>query len=475
MKINKPVRTPQPVNNEGTPVPRINAEQQLRRLTATAMLWEDGFYVDGKTVAAMIADLIPQCRPDFVAACAFEARDRMKLRHVPLLIAREMARGPVPHRLMVAKLLPDIIQRADELTEFLAIYWKDNPDQPISAQVKKGLARAFNKFDEYALAKYNRDGAVKLRDVAFLTHVKPANPDLVARLVNKDKIPTYTKGGNDVNLSVNQRVSLGAKVTEHMRAFYPNPGLKTPDTWEVELSASQGEDKKGSWERLLREQKLGGLAWLRNLRNMAQAGVSERLIKEYAETVNMDRVLPFRFLAAARIMPQFESFLEPLMLKACEGREKLKGRTIILVDVSPSMRMAKVSAKSDLTRQDAAYALAILAREVCEEVEILAFASAVGEVPPRRGFALGDAIAKATPSNGTLLGKAIGIVNGRIHDRLIVISDEESQDPVGAPKARQAYMINVASSKNGVGYGVWNHIDGWSEAVLDYIEVFEAM
>ena len=35
-------------------------------------------------------------------------------------------------------------------------------------------------------------------------------------------------------------------------------------------------------------------------------------------------------------------------------------------------------------------------------------------------------------------------------------------------------MINVASAKNGVGYGTWLHIDGWSDKVLDYIVQYEA-
>jgi hypothetical protein len=34
-------------------------------------------------------------------------------------------------------------------------------------------------------------------------------------------------------------------------------------------------------------------------------------------------------------------------------------------------------------------------------------------------------------------------------------------------------MINVASAKNGVGYGSWAHIDGWSEAVIEYIRELE--
>jgi hypothetical protein len=41
-------------------------------------------------------------------------------------------------------------------------------------QVKKGLARALAEFDEYQLAKWDRQNrAVKLRDVLFLCHAKP--------------------------------------------------------------------------------------------------------------------------------------------------------------------------------------------------------------------------------------------------------------------------------------------------------------
>ena len=35
------------------------------------------------------------------------------------------------------------------------------------------------------------------------------------------------------------------------------------------------------------------------------------------------------------------------------------------------------------------------------------------------------------------------------------------------------YVINVASCKNGVGYGKWTHIDGWSESVIEYIRALE--
>jgi len=36
-------------------------------------------------------------------------------------------------------------------------------------------------------------------------------------------------------------------------------------------------------------------------------------------------------------------------------------------------------------------------------------------------------------------------------------------------------VINVGSYKNGVGYGCWIHIDGWSEAVIEYIRAMESV
>lgn len=61
------------------------------------------------------------------------------------------------------------------------------------------------------------------------------------------------------------------------------------------------------------------------------------------------------------------------------------------------------------------------------------------------------------------------------YDRLIVITDEQVHDGRAVrPTAERAYMINVASSRNGVGYGAWKHIDGFSENVLTWIGAYEA-
>jgi len=419
--------------HEGAPARNISNELQLRRSVLACLLWESQFYEDGVEIAGRIAQLVPKVEAEKVATLALEAREKMKLRHAPLLLVREMARHAT-HRKLVAETLMRVIQRADELAEFVAIYWKDGR-VPLSAQVKKGLAAAFPKFDEYALAKYDRGGPIKLRDVLFLAHAKPrdeAQAELWKRLIAGE--------------------------------------LTAPDTWEVALSS--GANKREAWERLLREQKLGALALLRNLRNMREAGVNEDLALAALGSMNAARVLPFRFLAAARYAPQWEEALEQAMLKCVAGQEKLAGKTIVLVDVSGSMT-APLSQRSEMQRTDAAYGLAVLLREIGEKVAVFSFSNSLVEVPARRGFALRDAIDKSQPHSATYLGKAVdGLNQNQRYDRLIVITDEQAHDTVPAPKGK-GYVINVASNKNGVGYGKWTHIDGWSEAVVEYIRTLE--
>ena len=459
MKLNVALKTAPVYTHEGAKAAKINPEQQLRRSVMACMLWEGEFYEDGQTIAERIGKLIPLCRPDFVAACAFSARTQMKLRHVPLLLVAHMTKLP-EHKKLVAKLLCDVIQRPDEITEFLAIY--NSPaigSKTLSAQVKRGLAAAFKKFDEYALAKYNRDGAWKLRDALFLSHAKPADVQDGDRYTKVER----KKGVEHFELTAGERLFQRLIDGE----------LVTPDTWEVALSG--GADKNEAFTRLMAEKKLGALAFLRNLRNMTQAGISTSALAGYASALNVERVLPFRFIAAARAVPQLEPVLEPLMLKCLESQAKIPGRTVLLVDVSGSMD-APISGKSDLQRLDAACGLAILLREVCAEVMAITFSQQVVQVPPRRGFALRDAIVGSQQHSSTYLAQALQAIHSHkdlTYDRIIVITDEQSHDGITAPRGK-GYVINVASNKNGVGYGAWNHIDGWSEAVIDYIREYES-
>jgi len=419
--------------HEGGPAKTLTPESELRRSVMACLLWEDQFYEDGVEISGRIAELVPKVEAGKVADMAIEAREKMKLRHAPLLLVREMARHST-HRARVGETLARVIQRADELAEFLAIYWKDGR-VPLSGQVKKGLASAFGRFDAYQLAKYDRPGPVRLRDVLFLSHAKP-------------------------------RDEAQAEVWKGL----VEGKLTPPDTWEVALSA--GADKRAAWERLIQERKLGALALLRNLRNMRGAGVEDERVRGAIRSMRTDRVLPFRFIAAARHAPQWEEALEEAMLKSLRERPKLPGKTVLLVDISGSMTAA-LSRRSEMLRTDAAYGLAILLREIAERASIYSFSNRLEVVPARHGFALRDAIDRSQEHSGTYLGTALAAMQEE-YDRLIVITDEQAHDKVPAPRGR-GYVVNVGSYKNGVGYGEWVHIDGWSEAVIEYIRALEEL
>ncbi len=149
-------------------------------------------------VADRISALANEVSPEVLAALAVEAREAFNLRHAPLLLLAALTRTGSGSAL-VADTIERVIQRADELSEFLAIYWRHGR-RPLSKQMKRGLARAFGKFDAYQLAKYDRDGPIKLRDVLFLVHAKP-----------KDEA----------------QAALWKQVADR--------SLPSPDTWEVSL------------------------------------------------------------------------------------------------------------------------------------------------------------------------------------------------------------------------------------------------
>lgn len=458
---NRKTPTPRKRTHEGAPAVNTGVTEQLRRSVMSCLLWEDEFYENGQKISDRIADLAQQVNPKELADIAFEARTQHNLRHVPLLLLYTLTKTGAGVPGLVAGALARTIQRADEMGEFLAIYKeKSKGKMKLSAQTKKGLAAAFAKFDEYQLAKYDRDtAAFKIRDVMFLVRPNPV-----------DAVDPVAKTTRQFNKEVKARKALHERVAERK--------LETPDTWEVALSS--GADKKETFERLIREGNLGYFALLRNLRNMEQAGVDTKLVNDAirARKNGAHRILPFRFTAAARAAPRFERALDDALCANIEAMPALPGTTVVLVDVSGSMDV-KLSGKSDLTRMDAAATLAAVVN--AEDLRVFTFSNNVVETKARRGMAGVEEIVRSQPHGGTRLGAAVEEIKRKVNfDRLIVISDEQAHDIVRSPIAvkgeQTAYMINVASAQNGVGYrNGWVHIDGFSEAVLKFVAANEGL
>lgn len=458
MRLN--IRSLLPSTHEGATAVRLTAEQQLRRSVLACLLFEDTFYEDGVTIAERIRTLAGEVKPEIVAALAIEARGTYKLRHAPLWLAVALARTARGNPI-VRETVEAVIRRADELAEVVAMYWEDGR-KPLPAQLKRGLAAAFAKFDEYQLAKYARNDAgdpVKLRDVLRIVHPRPvdeAQAELWGRL---------------------RRQELAVADTHESAMAAETSG-------ENAGQAKTAEDKRAVWERLLREERLGYLALLKNLRNMLEVEVDEELIRQAVRArKGAGRVLPFRFVQAARAAPRFEGVLDEAMLAAIADLPALRGKTAVLVDVSGSMDAPLGSFKRGrapteglvLKRLDAA---ATLASMLNGKVRVFSFSNHVVEVPVRKGMAGVEAIRSSQPHGGTRLFEAIEEVNWTVkYDRLIVLTDEQAHfSPIvkmPAPTGR-GYVINVAAYENGVGYGAWVHIDGFSEAVLRFVVEYEA-
>ena len=166
--------------HEGGPahIASLTPENQLRRSVLSCMLFEREFYEDGQSIADRIVAASRQAPPAMLAALAREARSRFNLRHVPLLLLAVLADTGKGQSGLVADAVADVVSRADELAELLAVRAKltGRPvKQSLTHGLRKGLARAFAKFSAFQLAKYNRDKAIKLSgtyaDFSEIKHV----------------------------------------------------------------------------------------------------------------------------------------------------------------------------------------------------------------------------------------------------------------------------------------------------------------
>jgi hypothetical protein len=409
------------------------------------MLWEDTFYESGQDIATRIMGLAQACSPEFISSLAIKARGEYNLRHVPQLLMATLAEM----RVLKAETVTQVIQRPDDMMEFLALFWKGKKKPIMQNQMRKGLAAAFGKFDLYSLAKNQKRGhKITLKDVASLVHPDP-----------RFMMPWIAERGET------------AEEREEAFALLKNNDLPMPsNTWEVKLSEAQTPaEKKQVWDDLLNDEALGAMALIRNLRNMDKVGVSEAKVRKALKAANTRRVMPFRFLSAAIEAPSFVPELDTMFLKACEGIEPLGGHSVICVDTSGSMGMT-VSEKSKVSHCMVGACIAAILREICDQVTVLQFASTCRKIPSSRGLQLPlhirDHIGEV--GHGTDIAGAVAAANRLDPDRVIVVSDMQSHTSVGGPRGH-GYMLNVAAYQNSIAFGPWVEISGFSDAVVKFL------
>ena len=352
-----------------------------------------------------LSDLVKKCDPEFVAKLAVYARTKFNVRTTPIVLLVEMARhfSGSPYIRLATR---NTITRADELSEVLSAYVNLNGHIGIKKLCKlnnglrRGIADAFHKFNEYQFSKYKKtDKEISLRDAFFISHPKPLN---------------------------DKEAEVFAKIA--------NETLSTVETWETKRSAigqnkelSQEEKdilKRESWGELLKSNKLGYMAMLRNLCNMLKDGVDDKVFDTVINTladknqVKKSKQFPFRFYSAYNEVRKLQkegikislpytpnvvniNIGEPQKTNISEDRyEKIynaleqaaissvtnipgfenKDKTICVVaDVSGSMD-SKLNEKTDITFKQIGLLMSILINKVNKKNDYYLFASEVGKV-----------------------------------------------------------------------------------------------
>jgi hypothetical protein len=326
-------------NYEGEKAHSLNPEMELYSLVCTCAL-QNQFYRSENETLERLKELITIVEPGYTKKLAIYAREKMYLRSIPLVIAVLLAKNGHCDK----KFIERIIQRADEITELLAVWdcLSDNKKLKLPAQMKKGIAASFKKFDAYQFAKYKReDKEITLRDAMFICHPKPED-----------------------------------KEREQLYKMIAEKELPAPHTWEVELSAAadKGKTKREVWEKLINSGKLGYMAAIRNIRNILSENVSQDHVLNLASfisneiQVSKSKQLPFRFLSAYREIESvdhpdvyiFLNALEIAIMCSADNIPGFNGQTLLIAsDVSGSMTQT-ISERSKVELYDVGLILAMM-------------------------------------------------------------------------------------------------------------------
>ena len=375
-----------------------SAKLEIVSLILTSLV-QDQFYRKADNGIARVAELLKQVEPEFAAKAAVFARQEYGMRSVSHVVAGELGRYASGAKWKRA-FYTAVVRRPDDITEILA-YWKSRGGKKIPSAMKYGLASAFDRFDDYQIAKYKGEGrGIKLVDAVNLLHPRPTDK-------NRTALSLLVKGE-----------------------------LKATETWEAKLSAAgkNDEEKEGAWRSLLIERRLGYMALLKNLRNIVQQApelvpvACEQLRDEQA--IRKSLVFPFRYITAMREvekLPGTQDVLRSLSAAAnvaVQNVPTLPGKTLVAIDVSGSMA-APVAGNKDTSCADVAIMFgAALAQK---GADTLIFSNAAQYVSVRGRDLFGDiaTIKQHVTPAGTNF-HAIFQTADRAYDNIVILSDMQA-------------------------------------------------
>lgn len=413
-RFNKTSEGTKTVNLAGGDAYKQSPELELISILLTSFA-NDSFYRSANDTFTRLKELVNLCDKRFVAQAAVYARTQFGMRSITHVVASELAKH-ISGETWAKDFYSAIIYRPDDMMEILSYHASKNGKLPNS--MKKGLAKAFDKFDAYSLAKYRGEGkGFKLIDVVNMVHPTPTEK-------NSEAISALVKGE-----------------------------LKSFDTWEVELSkAGQGSSdesekaklKKEVWIKLIREKKLGYFALLRNLRNIIEQAPEvideaiESLINE--ALIKKSLVLPFRFLTAfeeiqklsdGKVVRSVLMALNKAVDISIKNVPVFDGETLVVLDVSGSMHMNNLGTKSP--HVIGALFSAVLAKSNNSDFMVFSDLAAYHNINPMDStITIANSLRFA--SGGTNFHSIFQTANKK-YDRIIILSDMQGwiggHTPVG--------------------------------------------
>lgn len=467
----KSVETTKTTNFAGGDAYQLSEKQNLISIFWNSFL-ESSYYEDKLSAKDRFTTIFSETKDKkFLAKLAVYSRNVLGIRSITHLAASEIALS-VKNETWTKAFFNAIVSRVDDMSEIVSAY-KDRGGKMLPHSLQKGFKVAFNRFDEYQLAKYQaKDKTWKLLDLVNLIKPKPNEK-------NKDALKKLILNGSLVNT----------------------------ETWEAKLSKAgqqeteedKAEAKKEAWEDLIKSKKLGYFALLRNLRNIIQQ--APHLIDEVVElltnedSIKKSKVLPFRFLSA---------YKEIVKLSGTEGLQKLivglswaidiamnnvpkfDGKNLVVLDISGSMT-DHISDKSTATRIEIAslFAAAIIKNNHSSDLVVFNGSSKYVTINPLdSSLTITNKLADLV-GGGTNVARVFPILN-KAYDRIIILSDEQSWGSYNSPVDEfkkyknkfsanpKLYCFNLAS------YGSIQFpekdvycISGFSEKIFDLITKLE--
>lgn len=445
-------RVPSARTHEGGPGFARDAKSELFLLAVSNMVSENAFYETGAARDDRFERLVHQVAvldSEWMGRFVPWLRSEANMRSASTVAACESVKARLDAGLSGGnrQLIDGACQRADEPGEVLA-YWTSRHGRAIPKPVKRGVADAVTRlYTERTLLKYDGDSkGYRFGDVIDLVHPVPAagkrwQGDLFAHALDRrhgrdNPIPDSLR-------TLRARAELMAMPVEDRRGHITALAGSGPDiranvldaagmTWEALAGWLQGPMDARAWEAVI--PSMGVMALARNLRNFDQAGVSDAVAATVAakfadaEQVAKSRMFPFRWLAAYRAAPSLRWAypLEQALGHSLANVPALPGRTLVLVDRSPSMWQQKMSGRSEMLWADAAAVFGTAVALRAENADLVEFGIDNRVVPFGRGESVLKVMERFSRQNGTNIPNAVRD-HFRGHDRVVIVTDEQSQ------------------------------------------------